>query len=192
MEKSKWTWIILAGGKSRRMGTAKQDLPWKHGSMLDAAVEKGSFAGADEILVSTNAPDGRYRCIPDRIPDAGPLAGIHACLLAAENDICMVVPVDVPMLPMELAQQMVRAARNADVDYLPLYWNGKQEPLVAVFRRNAAWAIEQMLKRRECAVRGLTQSVRWKPFEAEGDPQMLENCNTPEVYRQMWDRYGKE
>lgn len=190
MDEMNFSWIILAGGESRRMGQPKQTLPWKDGTVLDAAVEKAKQAGAGKVLISANRAYPPYRCVMDRVPGAGPLGGIHACLLQASSPLCLVVPVDVPLFPGELASQMIRYARDSGRLYLPLCWNGTLEPLIGVFHRDTAPIIEGMLTRQENKVRSLTRYVSWEPFSREGDPVLMENCNTPETYRQLYARFG--
>ena len=190
MDEMNFSWIILAGGESRRMGQSKQTLPWKDGTLLDAAVEKARQAGAGEVLISANRAYPPCRCVMDRVPGAGPLGGIHACLLQASSPLCLVVPVDVPLFPGELASQMIRYARDSGRQYLPLCWNGTLEPLIAVFHRDTAPIIEGMLTRQENKVRSLSRYVSWEPFPQEGDPVLMENCNTPETYRRLYARFG--
>ena len=48
MENEAMTWIILAGGHSRRMGQPKDQLPWGSGTLLSAAVEKAAM-GYDRL-----------------------------------------------------------------------------------------------------------------------------------------------
>lgn len=176
------TWIILAGGNSARMGRPKHLLPWKAGNLLDEAVQKASAMGAAEILVSAQRACPPYRCYRDIISNSGPMGGVHACLRHAKQEMCMILPVDVPLFPEELVPQMARYAAINNCDYLPLLWNGKLEPTVAIVRRSALGAIEEMLRNRQLRMRLLLQHVRSDVFSREGDPLLLYNCNTPEQY----------
>lgn len=185
MENEAMTWIILAGGHSRRMGQPKDQLPWGSGTLLSAAVEKAARSGARQILVSHNAPCPPYCCCPDLYPDMGPLGGIHACLHKAEQDFSMVVPVDVPLFPEELAAEMVRHARETGTAYLSLCWNGRLEPAVAVIHRSALAAIDAMLIRGERKLRALSRYVPSGSFVREGNPELLLNCNSPRDYETL-------
>ena len=176
------TWIILAGGDSVRMGRPKHLLPWKAGTLLDEAVRKASGMDAAEVLVSAQTACPPYRCYRDIISKSGPMGGIHACLQHAKQEMCMILPVDVPLFPEELVPEMARYAAANNDDYLPLLWNGKLEPTVAIVRRSALGAIEEMLRNRQLRMSQLLQHVRSDVFSREGDPLLLYNCNTPEQY----------
>lgn len=176
------TWIILAGGDSTRMGRPKHLLPWKAGTLLDEAVRKACRMDAAEVLVSARTACPPYRCCRDIISKSGPLGGIHACLQQAKEEMCMILPVDVPLFPEELVPEMARYASANNCEYLPLVWNGKLEPTVAIVRRSALGAIKEMLQNRQLRMSLLLQHVRSDVFSREGDPLLLYNCNTPEQY----------
>lgn len=138
--------VILSGGKSRRMGTDKAFLTVGRDAMIErAAVELGKVF--KEVLISggdeeTGARLG-LKVVPDLIKGWGPLSGIHATLLAARSQKCLVVPCDMPFLSAELAKIMVELSDGYDVtvpqhgDYL--------QPLFAIYDKNCIPAIEEAL-----------------------------------------------
>lgn len=149
MEIPPLTWIILAGGASSRMGQPKHLLPWGRGTMLDEAVGKAVRMGAAEILVSAQTVCSDLPCYGDIYPQSGSLAGVHACLRHAGHGLCMVLPVDVPMFPELLVAEMARCAMENNYEYMPLQWNGKIEPAVAIIHRNVCGVVEEMLRNRQ-------------------------------------------
>lgn len=184
------TWIILAGGKSRRMGQAKHLLPWKSGTLLDAAAAKAGAMDAKQILVSSSASLPPYHCCKDVYPNIGPLGGIHTCLREAEREMCMVIPVDVPLFPESLVPEMAEYAASRGFDYLPLTWNGTLEPIAAIVRRSALNPIEQMIRQGDYQVRRLSLYTHSGVFSRAGDPLLLQNCNTPEQYANLYRQFG--
>lgn len=90
--------IILAGGRSSRMGQDKALLKLDGDSQLCRTVALAKAAGCDQILISRNQPG----FINDLYPDAGPLAGIQAALLQVHASQCLILPVDTPLLNAEL------------------------------------------------------------------------------------------
>ena len=50
-KKTKTAMIILAAGQSKRMGTLKQNLPWKRTTLLGHAIEQGLNSVADHVFV---------------------------------------------------------------------------------------------------------------------------------------------
>ncbi|VAW02642.1 hypothetical protein MNBD_ALPHA06-1967 [hydrothermal vent metagenome] len=93
--------LVLAGGKSRRMGRNKADLRLQGQSFLDVARDTLSAAGCQQVLVS--GPNG----IPDRYADAGPLAGLDAAIAGLANEVLLlVIPVDMPKLQPDLLAEL--------------------------------------------------------------------------------------
>ena len=79
--------IILAGGKSSRMGTDKGLMPFINRPMISHVSEKMKGLFSETIIVSENK---KYLCFCDKlVPDihkgVGPLGGIEAGLLASKN-----------------------------------------------------------------------------------------------------------
>ena len=163
----KVTGIVLAGGKSRRMGTDKAQLAWKEGTLLSAAVEK--LAGlCREIIVV-----GAKRSLPysvvwtaDRVVGAGPLAGLEAGLTAASFDETLVLACDMPLVSVAFLQTLSSSATAADV-VVPRHAGG-YEPLCAWYRRSACLpAARQLLQAGNARMQSLLPLVRTVAISAD-------------------------
>lgn len=102
--------LVLAGGQSLRMGRNKALLPvTEQQTLLQFMQRQLQAAGCAPVLISGAAVGG----LPDRLPQAGPLAGIDAALhvLADQPDITqlLVVPVDMPALSPALLAEFIAA-----------------------------------------------------------------------------------
>jgi molybdenum cofactor guanylyltransferase len=144
---SKITGVILAGGKSRRMGTDKALLSVGREAMIERAAAELDKVCAEVLISGCGEETGRrlgLKVVPDLIKGMGPLSGIHAALLAAQSEKCLVVPCDMPFLSAELAEVMIRQSEGYDVavpqhgDYL--------QPLFAVYDKSCIQAIEEALR----------------------------------------------
>ena len=119
----KITGVILAGGLGRRMGGIDKGLQELRGQPMVHRVIERLAPQVDELLINANRNVERYaafghRVVPDQIPDyAGPLAGLHAALSAAEQPLVATVPCDSPFLPADLVSRLFSAltATNADL-----------------------------------------------------------------------------
>lgn len=130
------TAIVLAGGKSRRMGRDKALLPIEGRPMIEHVIDqlRPHFT---EIIISSSDPE-KYaflglEIVPDRIPDQGPMMAIASVLARATNDINFVVPCDVPTLPIDLLYRMFRQARLGAEVVVPITDEGRYEPLFGIY-----------------------------------------------------------
>lgn len=88
--------LVLAGGRSSRMGRDKAMLPWGEGSLLAHMRQLLHEAGATRVLIS-----GDYRedsAMADLTPDLGPLGGLASVAKRLPDCSLLVVPVDMPRL----------------------------------------------------------------------------------------------
>lgn len=140
------TGVILAGGKSSRMGSNKALLPYRGGRFIEAIYRQlsGLF---DEVLVVTNAPE-QYaflgcRMVSDIYPEMGALAGLHAGLAHSRTPHIFAVACDMPYLNDTLIRALVARRHQGDV-IIPESDDGL-EPLHAVYGRSCLPAMETAL-----------------------------------------------
>lgn len=184
--------IILAGGRSSRMGQDKALLQLAGQSQLSRTVALAKAAGCDQILISRNQPGFIY----DLYPGAGPLAGIQAALSQVHAPSCLLLPVDTPLLEPQL---------------LALLWrypcaSFEASPLPAVIPNNSAvrqWLLQQLQQAAahnqptSCAP-GAALSVTALLHYCGGQslpcpvPEALLNTNTPDEWQQATRRYQRQ
>lgn len=178
--------VILAGGRSSRMGRDKAFLEADGQTLLARQMAMVQAAGAAEIFIS-GRPDRDYsmfnrRVLLDEFSDAGPLAGIHAGLRAANYSRLLVLAVDLPNMTSRLLRRIVgaNAGRPGNIPRL----NGNAEPLAACYPKSALTLCAKLLageKRAartfagECVAAGLATFI---DLSADHDI-FLANCNSP-------------
>ena len=178
--------VILAGGKSSRMGCDKAFLEIGGQSLLARQIELVRDAGADEVFVSgrEEVTYSQFGCVVlrDKFPDAGPLAGIERALAAASASLLLVLAVDLPAMNAGLLRQLMTQCSEA-VGVVPTF-SGHVEPLAAVYPKAALQTARNQLERgefvaqafaRSCAHAGL---VHWVELEANSAP-FFANLNSP-------------
>ena len=115
------TGIVLAGGQGRRMGGVDKGLQRLHDKPMVEHVIGRLAPQVDEILINANQnleAYGRfgYRVVPDAIGGfAGPLAGLHAGLGAAQHPFALTVPCDSPFLPADLFSRLKNELHEHDL-----------------------------------------------------------------------------
>ena len=100
--------VILAGGKSSRMGTDKALLEYDGKQFIGQIAEELSGFGERIIARGNNSElaaeiEDAWKVIPDQYPDHGPIGGLHAALSACRSDALFVVTCDMPLFDRELA-----------------------------------------------------------------------------------------
>lgn len=183
----KFTAVVLAGGKSGRMGTDKALLSICGRTMLTWQCEKLLRLGAEQLLIS----GAGYR-VPgtetaeDRYPDCGPLGGLASALLRARNEICLVLSVDVPLISEETLKALLRAHSEGGVPITLLRdGKGRIEPLLGIYERCLAEEMRERLARGERAVRCLLREGNHRCINVACGEEELLNCNTPEDYAHL-------
>lgn len=171
--------IVLAGGRSRRMGQNKTDLELMGKTLLQRQVEKLRALGIQDIMLS--GTDSRFdaRAVPDEYIGKGPLGGLHACLRAARNPTCLVVGVDIPLIPVSALAHLCEAHSGGVTVLRHGRW---EEPLLGIYDRDIAGPIAALLESGRHAVRDLRDVVPWSHFDYLGPEELLVNCNSPEDF----------
>ena len=189
------TAIVLAGGRSHRLGLDKALLRLDDETLLEATVKKAATL-SDEVIVA-GGPFPYHldaRMVPDVYSGCGPLGGIHAGLAAASNFHSLVVACDMPFLNVGLLRYMVEMAPGHDVVIPRL--GDKLEPLHAVYSKNCLRPIERLIEREDFKIIHFFPEVRVRYVEREEierfDPEHLSffNINTLEDLEQARKRFA--
>ncbi|MDD5140921.1 MAG: molybdenum cofactor guanylyltransferase [Verrucomicrobiales bacterium] len=127
--------VILAGGKSSRMGRDKAWLEAGGQTLLARQIGLARKIGAAEVFISGRA-DADYsafgcRVLQDKFPEAGPLAGIERALDAAKSPLLLVLAVDLPEMSVEFLLRL--AAKSSEKTGAIPKLAGGNEPLAAFY-----------------------------------------------------------
>lgn len=183
------TGLLLAGGKSRRMGRDKRFLELGGRTLLERSlgVLEGLFA---EVLLSVAEPlpefrDLQARVVSDMVPDCATLGGLYTGLSSASHPRVFAAACDMPFLAPPLIRRMADLGRDADVVMVCLA-NGLQ-PMHAIYSKACLPHMERMLQAKNLRVQDLVSvsslSVKVLSEEdvREADPKLLSflNVNQP-------------
>lgn len=195
--------IILAGGKSSRMGQPKALLLFDDEPLIAHLVRIVRGAFSDVVVVAApeqELPPVAATLVRDSVAYQGPVGGICYGLQAAREELCFVTSCDAPFLNLDLVRFLLSLAAEQDV-VVP-HWQERLQPLFAVYRRSVAPLLRQQLERGELRPIFLYDKVRTRkvpaaemlPFDPEG--LSFRNLNSPEEYQEalvLWhDRQRRE
>jgi molybdopterin-guanine dinucleotide biosynthesis protein A len=177
------TAIILAGGKSSRMGVDKSLLS-VNGEPMIAGIVRQLEDYFDEVIISANDP-GKYAflkraVVPDVEKNRGPLMGIYSCLMASNSEVNFITACDIPEMNLRLIQNMINLTRDTDI-VMPIKEGGRHEPLYAIYRKSVAGKAEWVLNNNGERIIELLDHVRVKLI-AFNDTGWYQNLNLKDDY----------
>ena len=196
--------IVLAGGRSTRMGRPKASLEW-HGSTLLHRVTGIVARAVDGPVVVVRAPAQELPSLPpgvrvveDAHEGRGPLEGLAAGLtaLAGDAELAYVSSTDVPLLHPAFVAAVLAAAERDDVDVALPVAQGFKQPLAAAYRTSLLADVEELIVSdrmrpaflfERCRVRELDESDLLRDARlARADPDLLSlrNLNNPAQYEE--------
>jgi molybdopterin-guanine dinucleotide biosynthesis protein A len=175
------------------MGTNKALLRIDDRETLIERVVSNLRSLSEDIVVVSNTPelyaDLHVQLTGDRFPGAGPLAGLHAGLLAARYPWSLVVACDMPLVDHRLVRFMILLTEGHDL-VVPRK-GGEFEPLHALVSQACLPAIESRLKAGQRRVISFYPDVRLRIVEPSEigifDPEgrSFFNANTPEDWQRL-------
>lgn len=203
--------VVLAGGRSTRMGAAKAGLEW-HGSTLLYRTAGVMARSVDGPVVVVAAPGQELPELPagvsvveDPVEGLGPMQGLAAGLAALEDRVeaAFVCSTDLPFLHPAFVRRVLRGLGDGLDVVLPVA-RGFRQPLAAAYRTGLAGLVADLLRQgndrpgmifKHCAVAQLDDGALLADAAvAKYDPELLSvvNVNTPEDYRSARDRMPPE
>jgi molybdenum cofactor guanylyltransferase len=191
--------VILAGGRSRRMGGAPKALLPFGGRPLIEHIAETLRSVLPDCLVVTNTPEVYgslgLPMVGDVFPEGGSLGGIYSGLRAASGDAALCVACDMPFLSAPLVAYL--AGRAAEADVVIPDAGGELQTLHAVYGKSCLPAMERRLLAGQLKIVGFFEDVRVVRIPADTvkrfvDPDLaFTNLNTPEDLaraRALWGR----
>jgi molybdopterin-guanine dinucleotide biosynthesis protein A len=177
------TGVLLAGGKSTRMGSDKINLKVSGQTVFERSLDflQQLFS---RVIIASNRPELALPGIP-AIPDIFPgsaLGGIFTGLKSAATDWVFVTPCDMPYPDSHIVELLFRLHKGADA-VVPLTPGG-YEPVFAFYHKNCLPVFEDALKHGRKRIFALypqlnVRFLEWQNMPADWEKSML-NINTPQ------------
>jgi molybdopterin-guanine dinucleotide biosynthesis protein A len=193
--------IILAGGRSRRMGVDKATLDWHGQPLLNHVVKVLAPQVSPLVLAVKPDQDGTDLLLPavticpDETSYQGPLLAFqHAQLLVPRSCPVFLTGCDYPCLSGDIVETL--HSRLGTFDAVVPRVGGHAHPLLAVYQPSIRLALDAVIKAGKQSMKALLDvlEVRWIDDEewATLDPHqtILRNVNTPEDYADALEACG--
>jgi molybdopterin-guanine dinucleotide biosynthesis protein A len=185
--------VLLAGGKSTRMGRDKAYLQveWEGASipLWERQLAVLQSVTPEKLFISGTRKPGypaSVAVLEDDWPDVGPLGGIATCLSRSKSASLLVLAVDLPLIQPDFLKKLL-ARSLAGRGVVPTHRN-RFEPLIAVYPASALSLAIDLIRERDYAlqhfVTKLLENHLIVSYEVEASEQVqLKNWNTPQDAR---------
>lgn len=192
------TAVVLAGGKSSRMGRPKSLLLFDGEPLILHIVRALQRLFAETVIVAApdqDLPDLPAIVVRDEVAYQGPVGGIYYGLKAAGGNFCFVTSCDVPFLNPSLISYLI--SQISDHDAVVPRWENRFQPLHAVYRTSVLPLLKEQLEHGELRPVYLFDKVQTCKIGEEEirrfDPEGLSflNMNTPDDYQHALQHWSK-
>jgi molybdopterin-guanine dinucleotide biosynthesis protein A len=185
---NKITAIILAGGKSQRMGTDKGLLNLNGKTFIKHICDAlQPIVGSNILIVSGNKEYDAlgFTRVEDIIENKGPVGGLYTALAASKTKVNLVLSVDVPLVSTELLEWILK---NHDETYMVTQTKSgdKTSPLIGVYDRSMRIVFGEHMAGNQLKLRQVIEDVKHQTLEVpEKWNNQVQNINTPEEYQNL-------
>lgn len=181
----KVTGVVLAGGKSERMGQNKALMLYKGRPLIQYILERLSTFTDQQMIIGEPSIYEQFG-VPvyeDRYHGKGPLAGLHSALINSETDLNLVVGCDMPNIDRSVLDHLAKHVDEEYDAYVPIH-NGMMEPLFAIYHKRCSASFAQSLEKDVLKLSEAFKSVRVKfvqvgPRTEIDDLEVFKNINGP-------------
>jgi molybdopterin-guanine dinucleotide biosynthesis protein A len=138
------TACILSGGENKRFPYPKGFIELGGRRLIESTVEtlSGIF---DRVVISTNEPEKYFYLgapmIGDIVRQRGPMTGILSALVSTDEQCVFFAACDMPFIKPELIRYI--AGKGCGTDAVAPVWEGRPEPLLAVYSKNLIDALKE-------------------------------------------------
>lgn len=187
IDKSNITGIILAGGKSSRMGEDKAFLKLNGKPFIECSIEAIKPLVSETMIVSNNPEcDGfNLKRVNDIIENSGPLAGIYSGLINSKTEYNLVLSCDIPLITTEILKLLIIDV-EPHVDVVQIVSYNKPMPLIALYKKRCTPQFYELLQNDERRLRIALNQCKVKNVVLDSENELLTtNVNTPEELKKI-------
>jgi molybdopterin-guanine dinucleotide biosynthesis protein A len=180
------TGLVLAGGMGRRMGGVDKGLVLLDGRPMVAHVIERLTRQVGAIVINANQNVEQYAAlgypvVSDSIGGfAGPLAGLHAGLLAAQTPYVATAPCDSPFLPLDLVSRLAAGLASAQAQLAVAHTFAQPHPVFALVSREVLPHLSAFLDGGGRKIDAWYATLRVVPVQFDDAEDAFRNINTPD------------
>ncbi|MFB2876488.1 molybdenum cofactor guanylyltransferase [Floridanema aerugineum] len=180
--------LILAGGRSTRMGEDKALIPWD-GIPLLTRVSQVATQCCEQVYILTPWAEKYQKIVPEKCqfitethPGQGPLLGLAEGLEKISSEWVLLLGCDLPLLQSKILQNWMENLTQIPDEILAVvpHQQARWEPLCAFYRRSALPNLQEFIQQGGNSFqKWLAQTKVATIPVSQACQEMLWNCNTP-------------
>lgn len=178
------TGIVLAGGKSSRMGEDKSLLNLNGKSLIEYSISALKPLCKEVIISSNQFVYDFTGCAvwPDEMAIQAPMIGIYSCLKRSTTDLNIVLTCDMPMVTTDFLAHLLANSEGVEIT-VPVR-HGSLEPLCGIYRKSAINSLNKCILEGDFSMRKGIRLSSHRLINLESDdfangPNLFWNINTP-------------
>lgn len=181
------TGIILAGGKSSRMGSDKGLMHYEGKSFIQYSIEALKPIVSTIIIVSNNELYDQfgYLRIEDTVEDFGPVAGIYAGLESSLTAYNLILSCDIPLIRTEVLESLVQNSKLEE-EIVLLKSQVRLMPLIALYNKECRKKFKKAIEQKEHKLMNVLSECSIKIIELQDEDSIYTtNVNTKHQLKEI-------
>lgn len=177
------TGIILAGGKSSRMGQEKGLMKLHNKTFIEHSIQTLNPIVQNLLIITNNKEYEKFgiTCIQDKITDCGPAGGIYTGLSQSNSQINIFLSCDTPLVTEDMLRKLLEK-KTDDWDIV----HYSQNPLIGVYHKRVSSIFLTHLKEQQFTMKRILQECKTHILPTtEAIKSNFKNINTPEEYNKL-------
>lgn len=191
--------LVIAGGKSSRMGQDKRFISFEGMSMLEHILRKGALESFQARFLCVEAEDDRlkqlaaqygYQLLVDENKGQGPMEGLRRGLSVMPTDYALAVSCDMPLYTFAMARPLLHLVQNGEMAVLAVA-GGRHQPLASLYHRAMSERFGAALQKGVRKIGMVLSEVEHRHIVLEPASAFF-NINTPADVRLVRGRLANE
>lgn len=188
--KEQLTTVILAGGKSQRMGEDKAFLDFEGRAFIERILDCVEGL-TKEVIVIANTKQYEnldVQVYSDLVEDCGPVGGIYTAMQIVQTPYLLVLSCDIPLLKRRLLEHLIQESIPCEVNILKT--EERWQPLTAIYNSITSPVFKKALDTKSLKLRSLLSEMDLNLIACPKDLiSCLDNINTPNDLKKIRNGY---
>ncbi|MDI6767277.1 MAG: molybdenum cofactor guanylyltransferase [Bacteroidota bacterium] len=184
--------VILAGGKSSRMGQNKAMLEFRGKPFIQHIAETLKEIFEEVIIISDDTEAYKFLYLPvyvDVYKNCGPLGGIHSAFINSNTENIFVASCDLPFINFDVVRFLIDHHSHNEVTVFSV--DQQIQPLFGLYNRSCFLELENHLKQKRCSVLQFINNIHANVIQLKSSlaitfSENLKNVNTLEDYQALF------